>query len=143
MAQGSFEFLDHTADVAVRLVAPTLKDLFKIAVSATLAIYVEEGDQAAVGVTQSVPVKLSAEDEESLLVDFLHEIVYLFDAKQFLAVKLEQAQVQGATLTGTLRGSHVDVEHFPLRTEIKAATQHDLTIHRVEGGFQADVVFDL
>ena len=79
-------------------------------------------------------------------MDFLNEIIYLFDTRRFLAAGLEEAEVAlgpPARLAGKLAGEVMDPARHVLKTEIKAATFHGLEIREVDGGLSADVIFDL
>jgi SHS2 domain-containing protein len=145
-----FEFLDHTADTAVRLTAQDAEGLIQSAVDALRSIYLGEEQGASLGdgagtETEQLPIALEAEDGEALLIDFLGELIFLFDSRRFLCglVKTDSVSLgRPASLQGTLVGMTgvVDVE---IETEVKAATHHGVRIRRVGGRLTVDVVFDL
>ena len=142
----SFEFLDHTADTAVRLKSADPKELFRDATRALLAIFVASGEGSPVVPRASLPIRVEAEDGETLLVDYLNELVFLFDTKQFLALDLEASVVEleaPSRVEGTLKGETFDPARHVVKTEVKAATFHGMEIKKTKEGLEADVVFDL
>lgn len=142
----SFEFLDHTADTAVRIRAPDESGLFREAARALTAIILDQAASGPVLDGESVPVRLEAEDGESLMVDFLNELIFLFDTRRFLAADLVTARVSlgpPARLEAVVKGETFDPARHAARTEVKAATFHEIEVRRTEGGLEVDVVFDL
>lgn len=140
------EFLDHTADVAVRLTAPDEAGLLQEAARALLEIQLTETSRAAVRPQVRLPLELEAEDGEALLVDFLNELILRFDTERLLvaAVDIEEASLGcPARLRGHVLGESLDCMRHVAKTEVKAATFHDLKIRRNAEGWSADVVFDL
>ena len=145
-----FEFLDHTADTAVRLTADDEEDLVQSAVDALRCIYLgaEAGEEferrARAGEGTSLPISLTAEDGEALLIDLLGELIFLFDTRRFLCGRVEPESLslgRPARVRGKLVG--VETTKLQLETEIKAATYHDVRIRRDGGKLTVDVVFDL
>jgi SHS2 domain-containing protein len=142
----AFEYLDHTADTAVRLRARDGPDLFREATRALLSILLDEAASAPAAAVESIDVRLEAEDAEALLIDYLNELIFLFDSRRFLAAELEVGVLRlekPALLEAVVKGETYDPARHKAKTEIKAATFHGLEIRRTGGGLEADVVFDL
>lgn len=144
MAGPSFEFVPHTADVAVRMRAPTLEGLFAVAAAACTEALT---DRSAVRTTDSRRLTLGPAEPDLLLVDWLHEVLYLFESEGFLVrraeVSLAPDDTGAWTLDGQLRGEPRDAERHGLKLLIKAVTYHGLTIARDADGYSATVVFDV
>ncbi len=141
-----FEFLDHTADTAVRLTAPDEAGLLREAASALLAIQLGEGSANRVRSALDAPLELTAEDGEALLIDFLNELIYRFDTERLLVAEVEvdsASFAHPAHVSCRLRGETLDPTRHVARTEVKAATFHGLEVRKNEQGWSADVVFDL
>jgi SHS2 domain-containing protein len=142
----TFEYLDHTADIAVRLTAPDLKSLLQEATRALRDIFLEAGKGALSAQGQSVSLSLESEDGEALLVDYLNELIFLFDTRRLLAAELEIGRLaeQGPLrLEAVVQGEIYDPARHVLKTEVKAATFHGLKIRQGATGLEAEVVFDL
>jgi SHS2 domain-containing protein len=143
LAPQGFTFVDHTADVAVRLTGATLDDLFAAAAGAlTAAITVPE----AVVPRQSSTIALDASDLELLIVDWVGELLYRFETEQLLVA---DARPRVAERGGRW---HVDAEIFgerrdparhPIKVLVKAVTFHGLRIERRPNGYETLLVFDI
>ena len=141
-----YEFLDHTGDTAVMITATDEGGLLREAARSLVAVLIDRDEGGPLERGERIPLDLTTEDGESLLIDFLNELIFLFDSRRFLfadAVWEEVALGEPARLRGTLVGDTLDPErHVPL-TEVKAATFHGVDIRRDETGLATTVVFDL
>jgi SHS2 domain-containing protein len=79
-----------------------------------------------------------APDRESMLVNFLNRLVFLFETRQFLPDKANFS-INGNRLSATVNGSnyHGEVKHC-----VKAATYHGLEVVEIDGQFTAQVILD-
>jgi SHS2 domain-containing protein len=133
---GCWEEIDHTADIAVRIVGDTLADVFSTAAVAMFELLAEPEEG---GLPVSEDVRLEAIDRESLLVDWLNELLYLHERDEIVIVDIAFEQLRSTELQARVRG-------LPVRTyqrSIKAATFHDLEITRGQGEYRTTIVFDI
>lgn len=132
-----FEVLPHMADLLIRFYGKDLQILFSNAVKGMFASLGPMGKGQEV-MTREFDV--SSHDLQSLLVDFLSEALYLSDVH---GEAYERAVIEEMTNT-RVRGifTGVSVSDFEVG-EIKAVTHHDLRIEEVDGGWVAQVLFDL
>ncbi len=131
-----YEQLEHTADLALRVYGENLRDVFA---NAAYAMFSQLADIEHIAVELQRHVSVEGIDYESLLVNWLNELLYLhetegevysiFDIQQ-LSPKRLQAAVQG----GPSREVY---------TIVKAATYHDLTISQTSDGYTASLVLDV
>jgi SHS2 domain-containing protein len=143
----AFEFLDHTADIGVRITAGSPPELLEEAVRAFYAILLDDRDPGGIEEHVERPVDLSTPDGESLVVELLSELIYRFDAEKLILPRLrvEEARLgpRGGRLRGKLRGERFDPRRHALATEVKAATYHGIRIEEESGLLRVDVIFDL
>ncbi|MBN2256555.1 MAG: archease [Anaerolineaceae bacterium] len=127
--------ISHGADAALEVWASDLPALFQQAALGMLALMGVE--LAGVGSVRR-SLRLTAPDDESMLVLFLSELLFLLEQEQlvFSATNLtfRQGQLQ-ASLVGSPLGS--------IQREIKAVTFNDLAIHRAGDCLRVTIVFDL
>jgi SHS2 domain-containing protein len=132
--------LSHTADLAWRLWGASLPELFENAgraLSATLT------DRRYLRRLTTREVRLTATDQEALLVDWLNHLLYLFDIDGFLGRDFRVESLTAEHLAATVTGEIFDAARHPERTGVKAATFHKLSVTPVGDGWQATVVLDL
>jgi len=127
--------LEHTADWALEVWAP---DLAALLAEAARGMYRLMGVVLADGPRQGRRIELAGADRESLLVDFLAELLYLAesDGLAFDVLELEAAEGRlAASLEGAPMQSHTK--------DIKAVTYHRLEVRDTARGMETRIVFDV
>jgi SHS2 domain-containing protein len=135
-----FEVFDHTADLGLRIQSAELNGLFADAGRALLSVIVSEPN--AVEPRESVTLQIAANELEYVFFDWLNELLYLFEAKRFLAREFE-ATVEESGLSALVRGETYDPARHVLAHEVKAVTYHGLTVEQTPNGWQAEVILDI
>ncbi len=135
-----FEVFDHTADLGLRIQAADLNGLFAEAGRALLAVIVSNPD--AVQPREQMSVRVDGEKPDYLFVDFLTELLFLFESKQFLASEFEIFSDERG-LTATVRGETCDPDRHQLAHEVKAVTYHGLVVEESPDGWWAEVILDI
>jgi SHS2 domain-containing protein len=136
----TYRQLPHTGDLAWRLWGQDLPELFENAgraLSATLT------DRRYLRRRATRTVRLTGIDRESLLVDWLNHLLYLFDIDGFLGRDFQVESLTPGALKARVRGEIFDPARHPSLTAVKAATFHQLSIVPVKDGWEATVVLDL
>jgi SHS2 domain-containing protein len=140
----SHRFLDHTADVGVEITAASLDALFAEAAEALTETIT---DRAAVRAVLERRFELVARDLETLLVDWLNELVYVFEVDRQLfagAAVTVSATAEGWQLVAVARGEAFDSARHPIAVLVKAVTHHGLEVVGQPGGtWSARVIFDI
>jgi SHS2 domain-containing protein len=142
----SFRFLDHTGDTAVEISAASEGELLREAARALREVYIDPQRSRDSGVVELVPLAFEAEDIESLLIDVLNELIFLFDSRRLLPRDLEIEILELGPplfLRARLAAEPFDPACHAFLTEVKAATFHAMRVERTEAGVSTTVVFDL
>jgi len=139
MAPGSYELLDHTADVGIRIVAESPEALFETAAVALTELMT---DTATVEPKLESTVALKEESLDLLLVSWLQEILYLMDAEG-LVFSVFEVRIEGTKLQATLGGEPFNPEVHPRRSDVKAVTYYHLEVTTHDDGWQAQVILDI
>jgi len=128
----SFRVLEHPADVGIEARGSTTAEAFSAAAEGLLALLLESTDPPGDDQLLREPLHLTAPDEESLLIRWLSEIVFLIDARRFIphkpvVVKLTK-EAGNFALDAVLTGSRFDASRQRLRLEVKAVTYHQVAV---------------
>jgi len=135
-----YEQLPHTADIAVRIYGGDLKELFTNAAYAMFDIIADlEGLKSSV----SADIDVKAASKEELLISWLDELLYNFYTKSIIFFSFDISSISESRLIAKASGRHVGENRNRLKTEIKAATYHDLEIKKKDEGYTVDIVFDV
>ncbi|MFQ5944791.1 MAG: archease [Anaerolineae bacterium] len=133
-----FRELDHTADVAVRVWGDSLSALLA---NAGYAMFFLMSDQLAqVSLEAERSLALEAGDRETLLVDWLSELLFLHEMEGELYREFEVRASEELRLSARVRGGK---PRAPLRRFIKAVTYHGLEVVPRDGGLETSIVFDI
>lgn len=134
-SSSGYREIDHTADWELEVWAPDLPGLL---------------EQAALGMNQLTGVKLASQpriskqislynlDRETLLVDFLNELLFYAESEG-LAFDHFELKIDGDQMGAQVDGAPI----ASMSKEIKAATYHNLKIIENKQGWMASIVFDV
>ena len=134
-----FEILNHTADVGIIAYGSDMNEAFANAAKGLFSLITELDDVEEV---EHRDIELTAPDQESLLVGWLNELIYLFDAENMLFKRFDIAQLSDTHLKARSYGHKVDSSRHKLKMGVKAATYHMLKIEKSNGG-RVQVLFDI
>ena len=136
----SFELREHTADVAVAARGGTLGEAFAAVADGLAAAMCDEIPPTG---GERYGIEVRAESRESLLFDYLDEVIYRRDVEAVLPVDHE-ARVEEVGeewhLTGSFRGvPFADV----VARDVKAVTYSEMRVERDGEEWTAYVVLDV
>jgi SHS2 domain-containing protein len=142
---------DHTADLGLRVEAPTREALFEEAGRAFTALIVEAPD-VTVRPRERLDVALTAADPADLLFDWLHALLVAFEVRHLVharfAVELVELDERDGRegdlqLRASAWGERVDPARHRLVREVKAITYHGLWLRPEGAGWAAEVIVDV
>ena len=140
MGDQRFEILEHTADLGIRVTAPTLPELFAAAAEALVSVVL---DPARIEERGEYRIEAAGEDREALLVNWLNEIVYLIDGARLAPARIVVDELVPTRVVGRAFGEARDIERHPHRIMVKAATYHQLRLDQSAGQWNADIFMDV
>ena len=135
----SFEFINHTADIGIIARGASISETFASAARALFSLITELDN---VGEVLHRDTELAASDQESLLVAWLNELIYLFDTEYIIFKRFEITELSNTRLKARSYGEKVDNSKHELKRGVKAATYHMLRIDK-DNGYKAQVLFDI
>ena len=135
-----FEILEHPADIGFRAFGGTLEELFANAAIAMLSIACEMEDVAA---REEYVLAASGSEYESLLVNWLSEVLYWFDGKRIALREFQVTELKPDKIGAVARGEARDPARHRGKLIVKAVTWHQLKIARCGAGWTADVYLDI
>jgi SHS2 domain-containing protein len=141
-----YKILDHitTADIAYEVYGKTIEELF---INAAKAVTETMVDMATVKPSQKAKWRMQNGKLEDLLLDFLNELIYYKDSKKLLfsrfEIKIEKNLKKGYCLRADLWGEKIDPKKHQLRTDVKAATMHKLSLGKQGKTYKAVIVLDI
>ena len=139
-----FELIDHTADVGIKVWGPTLTELFENAARGMFAVIAgEEYKAQGSKVEKSIEIEKGREDLEEILVDWLSELLYIFNREKIFFDNFTVLSLKNKGIEAEAGGINIDLYQSDLYTEIKAVTFHNLKIDEDVNGFSCTIIFDV
>jgi len=125
-----FEVMDHTADVGIVAYGKDLKEAFA---NAAFGMFSLIANLEKVRGSISREIDVQSTDQEALLVDWLNELLYLFDVEHIIFKRFEITALSQKKLKAKVYGEKIDTSRHQLKTAVKAATYHMLKIEKNKG----------
>ena len=137
-----YRFLRHTADAKFQAFGETLEEAFQ---QAALALVSLMWNWETVDNKLEVPVQVEGHDMKQLLLNYLEEILYLFDTRRFLLSRVDDLSIERKegryVLQALFKG-----DEYSSKTEVfgdvKAITYNEMEI-RSTAPFRIQAVADV
>jgi len=153
-----FKVLDISGDVGIRAFGESINEAF---INASIGMYSLITNPDAIKEKKTIYVTVESHSLDGLLVSWLNELIFHFDAYGFIGKKitideltfpLQRERKGGADQTASLpackiraaiNGEDFDAERHERRLLIKAATYHMLRLEKAGDMWKIDVIFDI
>jgi SHS2 domain-containing protein len=142
---GTYSVFDHTADVGLEVRGTSLEDLLATAARATFDQMLEDWP-AAVDCRREVRARPPAGmegDHPELLVDWLQELLYLFETDRLVPLEYEFLEVGPREIKADVGFGRFDPGRHRTRLEVKAVTYHRLEVREDADGWYARFILDI
>ncbi len=143
MPTKGYEYLEHTADAKFRAYGTTLEEAFQNAAVAMFDVMIDTG---TISDEVSEKIELTSADLDGLVVDWLSELLYLFEVERVVFGKFK---IDGITemdgnysLSAIAYGESLDLSRHKFDTEVKAVTYNSLKVEETMDGWVVQVVVD-
>jgi protein archease len=134
----SFEELEHTADIRIRVKASSIEDLFSEAARALMTVM-----YGSIGPgTIRRHIELDALDTVSLLQGFLSELIFISEVEE-LVISGTELHIAGTHLSADLSGEPFSRDTHTGGREVKGISYSDLTIAHEHDSYILEVIFDV
>lgn len=136
----SYEIIDHTADISVRVSG---RDFNELLINSSLAMMDIICDLNTIEAKNKYAVKSDGNSEEQLLVNWLSELLYMHEVKRLLFSDFEIKVNENKEVEGICKGEEIDFSRHDLLNDIKAVTYSGLNVEHKNGLLSATITFDI
>jgi SHS2 domain-containing protein len=127
MQKKGFELIEHTADIGIKASGNSLPEAFSYAASGLFSIIT---GLSKVREVESRVVEVTAPDIETLLFNWINELIYIFDVDHMLFCRFEVTGLNDNSLKAVCYGEKYDPVIHKLHMGVKSATFHTLEVDR-------------
>ena len=131
------------ADVAFEATGKTEEKLFESAALAVTNTMVKDLKSVKNKVTKRITV--NGNDIQTLLFNFLQELIFLKDAKLLLFSKFDIKISKGKKmkLIAKASGEKLDMKKHELLVDVKAVSMHNYKVEKTKSGWSASIILDV
>jgi SHS2 domain-containing protein len=135
-----FEILEHPSDLGIEARGATMEEAFQHAAFGLMSII---AGSSKIEADEKRLISIQARDRENLLVRWLSEILYLYDAEKFLTADTKVERMNNTSLNATILGQQFDASKHELKLDVKAITYHNLMVEHLNDIWITRVFVDI
>lgn len=140
MRTGTWEHLEHDADIGLRAAADSREELFRLMAEALTALVAEPGSVRPV---ETINVSCEAPDDALLMVDWLNTLIFEMATRKML-FSAWQVRLDDHRLVASVSGEAVDRRRHKPVVEVKGATYTSLSVAQgADGIWHGQCVVDV
>jgi len=121
----TFKFLEHTADLKIRVEEKSLDMAF---ISSALALKEAIVEKTKIKPLLKKKIKVSGSDLSSLLYNFIEEFLFLLDAKSFLLSEIDSFKLDRKKFKIIAQISGDSAKNYKFSNDVKAITYNEMKI---------------
>jgi SHS2 domain-containing protein len=133
-----FKFLEHTADIKFKAFGKDIEEVFD---NSALALKEIICGKMRIEKKKEKTIKIKGRDFESLLYNFLEQIIYLLDADNFLISKIKEIKIKNFGLKAVIAGDKAS--NYKFTNNVKAVTYNEMFVKKEKGKWISQAVIDV
>jgi SHS2 domain-containing protein len=136
----SYRLIDHTADLGIVVQGDDEAAIFENTAHAMFDLIT---DIRRLDACEKLTIQVAGADRVDLMVNWLRELLYLWNGKHHLLKQATIILVEERKLTANLLLDPFDPGRHMISNEIKAVTYHQAYVMVTRKGWEAGVIFDV
>ena len=137
----SFEVIDHPAGLAICVRAANWRELLRISAVAMFDLWTKHERSGSQEPTHMIPVELEAPNYETLLVDWLNELISLSQEQSMIFRNFEVLQLDFEATCRLTAMAEGERRQTSASQPIKAVASSDLRIEQTSRGLTTEIAF--
>jgi SHS2 domain-containing protein len=135
-----YKLIDHTADFGMQVFGSDSQELFT---NAALALFEMITEMDVLTGRNSCNITVSGADWADLMINWLREILYLWNGKERLVKSVKILSLSEKNISAIIYFDAYKPDRHLIKTEIKAVTYHQIQVKRSASGWKAQIIFDI
>ena len=138
--QKNYRITTHHTELAMRITASSQADLFA---NSAFALFDVMTDLAAVEIKERIPLEIEGNDRDDLLVNWMRELLYLYQSNGYLLKEFKINQVKDTVVNAEVCGEKVDPDRHEVKQEVASVAAHKSRMEKTGNRWIARVIFEL
>lgn len=136
----TFEELDHTADVRMKISAESFEELLSEAGFALAeTLYGEYPKESS---KETFTISVEGETAEEFIVNFLSELLFLMEVEYLVPQKIS-VECAALKVRGEVSGVFFDAKKHSGGTGVKGVSYSGLSLRKTSSGYELIILFDI
>ncbi len=135
-----YEWLDHTADIGIRVRGVDSQALFTHTGLAMFDLLCDMCPESE-GHVESIVV--TGADWVDLMVNWLRELLYFWTGRERFVFRIDVDSLSDKKIVAKVSTSPYDTDRHVIRHDLKAVTYHQAKVEAGDDGWLAEVIFDV
>lgn len=143
MQKEGYKYFDTTADIGIDVIADNMNLAFKFAAIGVMNLIT---DVDKIEPQKPMQVNLTSEDIDSLLYDWITELLMLLNSDNYIASEYDVKITQKGSeyhLEALMMGDIYDTTKYNYKTEVKAITYHLMEIKKENDQIHMRFIVDI
>ncbi|HYA28532.1 MAG TPA: archease [Acidobacteriota bacterium] len=138
--QKKYRITKRQTELAVRISGSSQADLFA---NSAFALFDVMTDPATIEIKERIPLEIEGSDRDDLMVNWMRELLYLYQGSGYLLKEFKINQVKDTMVTAEVCGEKIDPDRHEIKQEIAAVAFHKSRMEKTGNQWIAQVIFEL
>jgi SHS2 domain-containing protein len=138
--QNKYRITNHQNELAVRITGTSQADLF---VNSSQALFDVMVDVDKIEAKERLPLEVVAADRDELIVNWLRELLYLYQSGGYLLKEFNISEVKDTVVKAEVCGEKIDPDRHEIKQEIATVAEHKSRMQKTGNQWVAQVIFEL
>ena len=135
-----YRVLNRSSDLVIKVFGKTQAELFA---NSAFALFDILADMEKVEVRDSLQLEVEGGDRDDLMVNWVRELLYLFQGSDFLVKEVEVQEIKENYVRAEVKGEKFDPDRHEIRRGIRAVAYDQSRMEKTGDQWMAQLIFEL
>jgi len=138
--QKKYRVTTRQSEFAIKVTGGSQADLFA---NSAFALFDVMSDVAKIEIKERLPLEVEGTDRDDLLVNWMRELLYLYQGSGYLLKEFVIREVKDTSLKAEVCGEKIDPDRHEIKQEIAAVAYHQSRMTKTGNQWTAQLIFEV
>jgi SHS2 domain-containing protein len=138
--QKKYRVTTRQSELAVKVTGGSQADLFA---NSAFALFDVISDMEKIEIKERMPLEVEGADRDDLLVNWMRELLYLYQGSGFLLKEFVIREVKDTSVKAEVCGEKIDPDRHEIKQEIAAVAYHQSRMTKTGNQWTAQLIFEV
>jgi len=135
-----YRLTTRQSELAVKVTGGSQADLFA---NSAFALFDVISDMEKIEIKERMPLEVEGADRDDLLVNWMRELLYLYQGSGFLLKEFVIREVKDTSVKAEVCGEKIDPDRHEIKQEIAAVAYHQSRMTKTGNQWTAQLIFEI